>query len=64
MMGSTSTYGRSSSSDNSEHSINVDGHGDLPEPPYLEHLHHELGGELWDGGEEGCKFSSEGTKEC
>ena len=37
----------------SEHSINVDGHGDLPEPPYLEHLHHELGDKVWNDGEEG-----------
>ena len=54
----------SSSSDNSEHPINVDGHGDQPEPPYLAHLHHELGGEVWDGGADACRFNSKTTKEC
>lgn len=38
------------SSDHSVHYPNVDGHGDTPsnEPPYLQHLHHELRDELWD----------------
>ena len=55
----------SSSSENSENSIDVDGHhGDLPQTPYLEHLHHKLGGDVWDGGADACRFNSKATKEC